>query len=150
MSTPTTIRIATLDAMAALVTLDTVATHDARRVALLWQWISAGHCHVLLRDGTPAGYAVLHYHFFDSGFIEVVMVGIHFRRRGVGEALLQHRVSHCTRPKLFASTHASNVAMHTLLARNGFIASGQIDNLDPGDPERVLFRAVATADQPAM
>ena len=78
----------------------------------------------------PAAYGVLHHHFFDSGFIEMLMVAERFRRRGLGEVLLQHLVASCTRPRLFTSTNQSNQPMRALLARTGFINSGHIDNLD--------------------
>lgn len=133
-------RLARADDLPALIGIDSVAAHDTRRVALLQQWVAAGSCHLLLLDARIAAYGVLHHHFFDSGFIEMLMVGADDRRRGLGEALLQHLVTRCERPRLFTSTNHSNQPMHALLARNGFIASGQIDNLDPGDPERVFFR----------
>ncbi|WP_312238911.1 GNAT family N-acetyltransferase [Stenotrophomonas sp.] len=143
-------RLARADDLPSLIGIDSVAADDPRRAGLLQQWVAARHCHLLLLDARVAAYGVLHHHFFDSGFIEMLMVGKEFRRRGLGKALLQHLVSRCERPRLFTSTNASNAPMHALLARNGFIASGQIDNLDPGDPEKVLFRDLAGAAQPAV
>ena len=142
-------RLARADDLPALIGIDSAAAHDTRRVELLPQWVAARSCHLLLLDARVAAYGVLHHHFFDSGFIEMLMVGEDSRRLGLGEALLQHLVSRCERPRLFTSTNQSNQPMHALLARNGFIASGQIDNLDPGDPERVFFRDVAGPGQPA-
>lgn len=130
--------------------IDTVATHDDRRVERLQQWVAARTCHLLLVDAVPAAYGVLHHHFFDSGFIEMLMVAERFRRRGLGEVLLQHLVASCTRPRLFTSTNASNQPMRALLARTGFINSGHIDNLDPGDPEQVFFLPPARSAQPPM
>lgn len=143
-------RLAHAGDLPALIDIDSVVAHDRRRVELLQHWVAARSCHLLLLDRHVVAYGVLHHHFFDSGFIEMLMVGAHVRRRGLGEALLQHLVSRCERPRLFTSTNRSNQPMHALLARNGFIASGQIDNLDPGDPEQVFFRPGAGAAQPAM
>jgi GNAT superfamily N-acetyltransferase len=85
------------------------------------------------------GYGVLHYHFFGCGFIEMLMVGERYRRRGVGLVLIAALKSHCRHPKLFTSTNRSNLPMQRLLLNAGFVASGQIDNLDDGDPEQVFF-----------
>lgn len=85
------------------------------------------------------GYGVLHYHFFGCGFIEMLMVGERYRRRGVGQALIAALKSHCRHPKLFTSTNRSNLPMQRLLLNAGFVASGQIDNLDDGDPEQVFL-----------
>ncbi|WP_177330351.1 hypothetical protein [Pseudomonas sp. CCOS 191] len=38
-----------------------------------------------------------------------------------------------------ASTNRSNEPMRRLLKRQGFVASGVVENLDQGDPERVYF-----------
>lgn len=38
-----------------------------------------------------------------------------------------------------ASTNRSNEPMRRLLERQGFVASGVVENLDQGDPERVYF-----------
>lgn len=85
------------------------------------------------------GYGVLHYHFFGCGFIELLMVGERYRRRGVGLVLITALKSHCRHPKLFTSTNRSNLPMQRLLLNAGFVASGQIDNLDDGDPEQVFL-----------
>ena len=45
--------------------------------------------------------------------------------------------------KLWTSTNQSNAPMCALLSRLGFILSGQIDNLDDGDPELVFVRLPA-------
>ena len=144
------IRLATVSDMAALLTIDTVAAHDVRRVELLQQWVAARTCHLLLVDAVPAAYGVLHHHFFDSGFIEMLMVAEHARRQGLGKSMLRHLMGICARPKLFTSTNRSNLPMRALLARNGFIDSGRIDNLDPGDPEWVMFHPQPGPPQPAM
>jgi hypothetical protein len=38
-------------------------------------WIVAGECVVAETAGELAGYAVMHYHFFHSGLIDMVIVG---------------------------------------------------------------------------
>ena len=39
-------------------------------------------------------------------------------------------------------TNRSNLPMQRLLLNAGFVASGQIDNLDDGDPEQVFYPGV--------
>ncbi|WP_225616681.1 GNAT family N-acetyltransferase [Variovorax sp. 38R] len=133
------IRPARISDLDALVRLDTVAAHDARRAVQIQGWIEDGFCHVIEVDGDIAAYGVLHHHFFDSGFIEMLMVGEKFRRRRLGLKLVNHFQSICERPKLFTSTNRSNEVMQSLLKEAGFRESGQIDNLDVGDPEQVFF-----------
>ncbi|MGJ7606714.1 GNAT family N-acetyltransferase [Variovorax sp. LT1R20] len=133
------IRPAHISDLEALVRLDTVAVHDARRAAQIQGWIEDRFCHVIEVDGVVAAYGVLHHHFFDSGFIEMLMVGEKFRRRRFGLRLVDHFQSICERPKLFTSTNRSNGAMQSLLKEAGFRESGHIDNLDAADPEQVFF-----------
>lgn len=133
------IRPARLSDFEALVRLDTVASHDEHRAVQIQGWIEDGFCHVIEMDGDIAAYGVLHHHFFDSGFIEMLMVGEKFRRRSLGLKLVDHFQSICERPKLFTSTNRSNAAMQSLLKEAGFRESGHIDNLDVGDPEQVFF-----------
>ena len=123
----------------ALVRLDTVASHDEHRAVQIQGWIEDGFCHVIEMDGDIAAYGVLHHHFFDCGFIEMLMVGENFRRRRLGLTLIGHLQSICERPKLFSSTNRSNEAMQSLLKKAGFRDSGHIDNLDADDPEQVFF-----------
>jgi N-acetylglutamate synthase-like GNAT family acetyltransferase len=133
------IRPARLSDLEALVRLDTVAAHDARRTTQIERWIEGRFCHVIETDGDIAAYGVLHYRFFECGFIEMLMVGENFRRRRLGLTLIGHFQSICERPKLFSSTNRSNEAMQSLLKKAGFRESGHIDNLDADDPEQVFF-----------
>ena len=48
--------------------------------------------------------------------------------------------------KLFTSTNQSNTPMQALLALLGYVRSGVIDNLDPGDPELVYFLDLSGGD----
>jgi GNAT superfamily N-acetyltransferase len=83
---------------------------------------------------------VLEYTFFDQGFVPMVYVAESWRRHGVGAALLEALARRCTTPKLFTSTNASNGPMQALLANAGFVPSGIVHNLDPGDPELIYVR----------
>jgi len=133
----------------ALVALDSVAGHDPGRAAQIRAWVQAGTCHMLCVDGRAAAYGVLHHQFFNCGFIEMLMVGAGYRRQGLGRQLVEHLRSICARPKLFTSTNRSNTAMQAVLLQAGFQRSGQIDNLDEGDPEWVFFSPAGGVDPAA-
>lgn len=121
-----------------LVALDTIAPGDPERRHHIRSWIETGRCYVAETNGRVGAYGVLASHFFGNGFIEMVMVGEHFRRQGLGMGLVQHFKAICATPKLFASTNLSNQQMQRLLNAAGFRTSGYIDNLDENDPE-IIF-----------
>ncbi|SMP69238.1 N-acetylglutamate synthase and related acetyltransferases [Serratia sp. CC22-02] len=133
------VRLATETDAAALIALDSAAEDEPQRAAQIRAWCGQGICYLAEEHGMAMGYGVLHYHFFGCGFIEMLMVGDRYRRRGVGLVLIAALKSHCRHPKLFTSTNRSNLPMQRLLLNAGFVASGQIDNLDDGDPEQVFF-----------
>lgn len=102
--------------LTALIALDTVAAQEPQRCEAIRRRIEQKICFVLRREGKIAGYGVLHYHFFGCGFIELLMVDPALRGQGVGSALL---------------------------LRQRFVLSGQVDNLDDGDPELFYFRRLS-------
>lgn len=102
-------------------------------------WIDDNSCHLIMLEGRIVAYGVLSYHFFDCGFIEMLMVGEKFRGMRLGLKLINHFKSICIKPKLFSSTNQSNIVMQALLVEAGFTKSGYIDNLDENDPELVFF-----------
>jgi ribosomal protein S18 acetylase RimI-like enzyme len=88
------------------------------------------------------GYIVWDQAFFGRPFVWLLGVDPEFRRLGVGERLMREfEAQNAGRPQ-FTSTNESNRAMQRLLAKLGFSPSGRIDNIDPGDPELVYFRAI--------
>ena len=100
------------------------------------------NCYVAVIESETIAYAVLNYKFFDNGWIEMLYVHPQFKRRGVGSALVHHLAHECLVSKLFTSTNRSNIPMQELLAKQGFVQSGIIENLDEGDPELVYFKRV--------
>jgi len=105
-------------------------------------WVAAGECVIAELGADPVGYAVLHYHFFHSGMIDMVIVRQPWRRKGVGRALIRHLAEQCTSPRIWISTNLSNTPMQALLASEGFAMSGFIEGLDEGDPELVYSRKI--------
>ncbi len=110
------------------------------RAASINEALARGECVVAESGGELLGYAVLNYTFFGSGFIPVIVVASPHRRRGVGLRLLREAEAQCTSRKLFTSANASNEGAQALFRRAGFVRSGIIENLDPGDPEVIYFR----------
>ena len=125
-----------------IVSLDHVATLDLSRVDLIDRAIASLICLVAESSGQVLGYGILEHSFFSNAFISLIYVSDSERRKGVGSALLNALVERCDTPKLFTSTNESNTAMRSLLVRAGFIESGVIHNLDPGDPECVYFKSI--------
>jgi len=115
----------------------------------LRDWIAAGECYVATIGETPVGYAVLHYHFFHSGIIDMVIVRGSHRRQGIGRALVRYLAGRCTSEKVWISTNLSNTPMQSLLASEGYAVSGFIEGLDEGDPELVYSKLAKKRRPPA-
>ena len=82
-----------------------------------------------------AGYTIWDRSFFSRPFVWLLGVRDAYRRRGVATGLLAAVASAVAGEALFTSTNESNAAMRELLTRSGFLYSGRIEHLDPGDPE---------------
>lgn len=118
---------------------DPMARRDAARRVMLMSWARQGQVEIGLVGDSIVGFAVLTHSFFHQPFIELLMIGETYRRQGYGRALVEHCVAAVpVGVKLWTSTNESNASMRALLAVAGFIASGRVDNLDPGDPELIF------------
>ncbi len=133
------IREATLSDRDAIIAFDTVARHQPVRVQFINRILESGACFVAERNRQLIGYTALEYTFFANGFVPILYVAAPERRRGVGRALMGALASRCRTQKLFTSTNQSNQPMQQLLKSLGYVPSGVIHNLDPGDPELVYF-----------
>lgn len=102
--------------------------------------IRSGHVLVATLDAKFAGFAVHHRHFFERDFLSLLVVEPMCRRRGVASSLLAAVEARCDARELFTSTNRSNAVMLAALTRWGFVPSGRIDNVDPGDPELVFLK----------
>jgi ribosomal protein S18 acetylase RimI-like enzyme len=128
----------------ALVALDPLAPSDPGRVRFIDEALQSADCIVAEKYDHVVGYAVLDYAFFSFGFVSLVYVDEHYRRRGIGRALVQALAARCRTPRLFSSTNQSNQPMRRFLDTLGFEASGIIYNLDPSDPELVFVLDLAS------
>jgi GNAT superfamily N-acetyltransferase len=100
-------------------------------------------------DGTLVGTAEFHLQFYGHAFIELLLVDERHRRRGVASALISACADLAPTNKLFTSTNRSNLPAQKLFTRNGFRASGSIDNLDEGDPELVYCKLLDKIARPS-
>ena len=143
MSFQTQVRIAQSVDIDSIVELDPIARQEPGRRTFIAQAVAAGQCWAATaaEDALAlVGYGVLDRSFFGHDFIPLIVVKRSARRRGVATAIMRTLELQCQGGKLFTSTNRSNIAMRQLLGRLGFIRSGQIENLDDGDPELVFVK----------
>jgi GNAT superfamily N-acetyltransferase len=124
----------------AICRIDATVLGDMGRNGQFRQWIAAGRCYAARQDGEVVGFAVMDQSFFRQSFVELIVVHPRHQRKGIGEALLLHLEAVCPTEKLFVSTNLSNKQMQRLCRRLGYVPSGMIDNLDPGDPEVIYCK----------
>jgi ribosomal protein S18 acetylase RimI-like enzyme len=117
----------------------------ARRLALE-RWCEQGSVLLAEVEGQVLGFVALEHGFFGHGFIPLISVHPSSRRQGVARFLLAEAERRCKTGKLFTSANASNAEAQALFVRTGFVRSGTIENLDPGDPELVYFKALSEHD----
>ncbi|HEY4440684.1 MAG TPA: GNAT family N-acetyltransferase [Candidatus Elarobacter sp.] len=84
--------------------------------------------------------------FFGHRFVNVLAVAAERRRAGYAGMLLDFALRDAPSDRVFTSTNRSNAAMHAVLARYGWTRCGEVDELDPGDPEVFYVRRVAAAE----
>lgn len=135
------IQLATESNVAGICSFDSIAQQSDARESFIRRSVSAQSCYVAV-DGQIAGYAVLEYSFFETGFVSMLYVHPDRRRKGVGMALMQHLEPLCQTDKLFTSTNLSNRPMQSLLAKLGYKLSGVIHDLDEGDPELIYVKYI--------
>jgi RimJ/RimL family protein N-acetyltransferase len=139
-ATNMTIRMAGIFDADEIYEIDGIALRDDDRRSHLWNELRDGFVWIAEREETALGYAVANLHFFGNPFIELLVVHCDHRRQGVAQALIATIEAWVGSDKLFTSTNASNLPMQRLCERLGFVRSGQIDNLDEGDPELIYFK----------
>ena len=122
-----------------ILAFDRIAHSDSERVKFIERALRSETCLVADQDGPIIAYVVLEYTFYDQGFVSMLYVAEAERRRGVGRNLMREIETRCKTAKLFTSTNESNGPMKALLGSLGYVPSGVIHNLDPGDPELVYF-----------
>jgi hypothetical protein len=131
------IRDATIDDRDRLIGFVAAAHDEPAPVRTIDRVLQFGHCLIAENEDGIAAYAILEYTFFELGFLSMLYVDHRFRRQGIARA--EAAASRCSTERLFTSTNRSNAAMRALLADLQYVPSGEIENLDPGDPELFFF-----------
>ena len=126
-----------------MVDLDALVIGNSSRRNLITQTVKQHQGYVARQENRIVGFLLMHQHFFELPFIELLLVHPSFRRQGIGTALMQHIESLPTPGKLFTSTNVSNERMQRLCERLGYVRSGNIENLDEDDPELFYFKRLS-------
>ena len=122
-----------------LIGIDAYAMAHQERATAIAEGLAKGESLVALSEGELVGYALMANTFFGNAFLSALVVSPRHRRKGIALALLAAAKSQCTTPKLFTSANSTNTAAIALFLRAGFVPSGTVENLDPGDPELIYF-----------
>src|SRR5436190_998127 len=110
----------------------TMDDHPAIAAIDLWkqatpETIAAGACHVAGEDARVSAYGLLDRSFFHRAWVAILFVGEGHRRRGLGDALLDHMERVCASPRIWTSTELANLAMQSLLKKRGYQLSGVVE-----------------------
>ena len=126
-----------------MVALDALVIGSSSRRNLISQTVKKHQGYVARQESQIVGFLLMHQHFFEIPFIELLIVHPSFRRQGIGAALMQHIETISTPGKLFTSTNISNEPMQRLCERLGYVRSGIIEHLDEDDPELFYFKRLS-------
>lgn len=120
-----------------IVSLDESVIGSRRRESLIVEAVEKKCCYIVKNGDVIAAYSIINDHFFGQYFLELLIVGKTYRRKGVGTVILEYFKDYDGAGKRFTSTNLSNLPMQKLLEKCGFELCGRIDRLDEGDPEIV-------------
>lgn len=140
MSVVTSAQITVRPARSSDATAISAIEHNPSRESEIRQAAKGSRCLVAELNGVIAGFAV-GSRLYGFDFLELLVVSVTHRRRGVGSALMRGWEATADTPKLFTSTNDSNIPMQRLCERLGYARSGLIENLDEGDPEIMFFKS---------
>jgi len=113
---------------------------ELKREEKITKAISNQECFIILTDNIAVGFVLVDYRFFDQAWIELIIIGEKYRRRGIGEKVFDLICKQSKTKKVFTSTNSSNIPMQKALAKSGFTFAGKIDGLDDGDPELFYYK----------
>jgi ribosomal protein S18 acetylase RimI-like enzyme len=91
-------------------------------------------------DHIVYAYAWIYEGFFGHTFLAYLAVQPQYRRNRLAGMLLEAAEQRGVTDRVFSSTNESNAAMQAVFDRYGWRRCGQIDELDPGDPELVYVK----------
>jgi len=130
------VRMATTDDLAALEPILPAFLRPPNKHARFLRALVNGDVSVAEDARTVADFMWL-TEFFGHTFVNVLAIEAEHRRHGYAGMLLEFAERDALTDRVFTSTNRSNVPMHTLLAHYGWTRCGEVDHIDPGDPEIV-------------
>lgn len=133
------IRIASNKDLQQILNLDAMGSLSSRS-KLVKEHIHNANCLAYEFENQIQGYLCFGDSFFEHNFIELLIVGLDYQRKGIGTKLIKAYEQLILNGKVFTSTNASNKAMHELLKLNNYLESGIIHNLDKDDAEIIYFK----------
>ena len=140
------LRAARSDDLAGIARIDADARAGTERQRALVEALGARRLLVATSgDEQVVGYLCWDRSFFARPFITLVFVDEAARGVGIGPRLIRSCLSALGAVDVFTSTNASNAHMQHVLGKLGFLHAGQVDHLDPGDPEWFYVRRAADA-----
>jgi ribosomal protein S18 acetylase RimI-like enzyme len=107
--------------------------------------LDEGEVVVIHAGDAVAAYAWIYEGFFGHTFLAYLAALPQYRRNGLAGMLLNATERRAVTDRVFSSTNVSNAAMQAVFDRYGWRRCGQIDELDPGDPELVYVKFPAAA-----
>ena len=117
------------------------AEHWDHHMALMRKRLGSRESLVAEIDDQVVGMAIWDREFFGRAFIWMLGVHPNYHRHGVASELIRKIMTLVSGEHLYTSTNKSNVAMQSLCKGLGFVESGYLENLDPGDPEIFFYKA---------
>jgi GNAT superfamily N-acetyltransferase len=133
------VRAASADDLSALEPILPAFLHPPYKRGRFLRALAGGEVVVAEDDGAVTGFMWCN-EFFGHTFVNVLAVANQYRRHGYAGILLAHAEQHALTDRVFTSTNASNATMHAVLARYGWRRCGEVDDIDPGDPEIVYVK----------
>jgi ribosomal protein S18 acetylase RimI-like enzyme len=100
------------------------------------------------RGDAVYAYAWIYEGFFGHTFLAYLAVQPQYRRNALAGILLEATEQRAVTDRVFSSTNVSNAPMQAVFERYGWKRCGEIDDLDPGDPELVYVKYAADASRP--
>ena len=116
------------------------ALHYEHHLSFIRHALGTKKCLVAEIDGAIAGFVVWDRGFYARSFLWMLGVDPAHQHLGVASELIEHVERLNAGHGVYTSTNESNAVMQQLLAKRGFAQVGQLENLDPGDPEVFFFK----------
>lgn len=131
---------ATEDDYSEIVAIDEAVVGDDHRKVTITKAIINREVIVARIGAERVGFGIINRSFFEHYFVALLVVHPDHRRQGIAMEIMRYIEKTCPETKLFTSTNESNTIARLFLARLHYIQSGEINNLDDGDPEIIYVK----------